>query len=231
VIYKSGRLLGGHDRGRALDNAHRLWDVQRALHLPREQDVQGLVLHAHWLVRVTNAFYAQVNFPLTGLVLLWLLLYRPRHYRWAKWSLIVASASGLVFFVILPMAPPRMLPDLGFVDTGVLMGQSAYGAPGASAVSNQYAAMPSLHVGWAVIVAVVLISACRTRARWLWVAHPVVTLYAVVATGNHFWADAAVGAAVVTAALRLTRGVLNPPLPAVGTQVPIQVAPAVEPAR
>jgi len=75
------------------------------------------------------------------------------------------------------------------VDTGVLLGQSVYGPSTDSGVANQFAAMPSLHVGWAFMVAVFLIRATRSRRRWLWIAHPVLTFTVVVVTANHYWLD------------------------------------------
>jgi len=91
---------------------------------------------------------------------------------------------GHMFF---PLAPPRMMP--GWVDTGVLLGQSVYGPSTDSGVANQFAAMPSLHVGWAFMVAVFLIRATRSRWRWLWIAHPLLTFTVVVVTANHYWLD------------------------------------------
>ncbi|MCW2621526.1 MAG: sle [Frankiales bacterium] len=230
-LYKSGRLLSGHDTGLAFANAHRLWDLERTLRLPSEQSLQGLVLPVSSLVEATNWFYAHVNFPVTGAVLLWLLLRRPTHYYWAKWALISASLSSLLIFLLVPMAPPRMLPELGFIDTGVVFGQSPYADPQVAATSNQYAAMPSLHVGWALLVAVVLITACRGRTRWLWIGHPVLTLFAVVATGNHFWADAVVGSALVAGALVLTRGLIRSAPPAAERRERSPAEPACAPRR
>ena len=78
--------------------------------------------------------------------------------------------------MLLPVTPPRLLTSLGMVDTGHAGGMSIYQAPVLGSMSNEYAAMPSLHVGWALLIAVVLIAACRTRWRWLWLLHPLATL-------------------------------------------------------
>jgi hypothetical protein len=85
-----------------------------------------------------------------------------------------------------------MLSGRGFVDTAALYGQSVYGSPEQDSLSNQFAAMPSLHFGWAVVVAVGIITVTRSRLRWLWLLHPLVTLGVIVATGNHYWLDAIV---------------------------------------
>jgi hypothetical protein len=88
-----------------------------------------------------------------------------------------------------PLAPPRMLTDVGFIDTAAAYGPSVYGPPASDSLANQYAAMPSLHVGWAVLVAAGLIAATRSRWRWLWLLHPIVTALVVAGTGNHYWID------------------------------------------
>ena len=144
---------------------------------------------------------AAVHFPLTFGVLAWLYLRHREHYAWARRSLLLATAIGLVLQLALPVAPPRMRGDLGFVDTAVAYGMSVYGDAGGHSLSNQYAAMPSLHVGWALLVAVVCVVALRSRWRWLWVLHPAVTVLVVVATGNHWWLDSLFGLALVSTSL------------------------------
>lgn len=142
---------------------------------------------------------AAAHLPVTALTLLWLLIWRPAVYRWARTALGAATGTALFVYVLVPVTPPRLLDGHGFVDTAVLHGQSAYDA--SSSLTNQFAALPSLHVGWAVLVAVVCVSASTTRWAWLWVLHPVATVAVVVATGNHYWLDAAAGAALVGVAL------------------------------
>lgn len=229
LVYNGGRLLAATRVSGAFDNAHHLLADERWLHLPQEQSLQALVLALPDLTRIANGYYAFVHFPLTIGVLVWLWLYRPAHYLWARRSLAAATGAGLVIMTLLPTAPPRMLTGYGFVDTGLAFGQSVYGAVGSDKLANQFAALPSLHVGWALLVAVVCIHASRNRWRWLWVAHPVVTLFVVVATGNHYWIDAIVGIALVTASLVLTRGALRPkPVVPGPVVVPVQATPRVD---
>jgi hypothetical protein len=109
------------------------------------------------------------------------------------------------------LAPPRLLPDLGFVDTGVLYGQSVYGSVGAHGLSNQVAAIPSVHMAWALLVAWGALAATRSRWRWLVVAHPVLTLWAIVATGNHWWLDAVSAAALLAVAVLVLRSLPEVP--------------------
>jgi hypothetical protein len=201
LLYQASRLLGGRDPGPALDNTHALVAVEQALLLPAEQGVQAVLLGSDAAVRLANAFYAGAHLPVTAGVLLWLLLRRPAVYRRARTALVQATTVALGVYLLLPVAPPRMLP--GFVDTGAAYGQSVYGGAGGAALANEYAAVPSLHVGWAVLVALAAISAATSRWRWLWLLHPLTTVVVVVATANHFWLDAVAGALLLTVTWQL----------------------------
>jgi hypothetical protein len=94
-----------------------------------------------------------------------------------------------------------MMTGAGFVDVGKTFGMSVYGPPTQDGLTNQYAAMPSLHVGWALLVAVAMIASARGPWRWLWALHPLVTVLVVVGTANHYWADAIVVFFLLVAAL------------------------------
>ncbi|MFI5891933.1 phosphatase PAP2 family protein [Actinoplanes sp. NPDC051513] len=190
LAYKLGRILVEGHVGAALANAQNVWDFERLVHLPSEASLQASLLsHTFW-VRVANCFYAYVHFPATAAALIWLYLKRPEIYLWFRRTLASLTALALVIHALFPLAPPRMLTSAGMVDTGHLYGPSVYGSPSTDTLSNQYAAMPSLHVGWALAVAIALIAATRSRWRWLWLAHPLATLTVVVVTGNHYWLDA-----------------------------------------
>lgn len=198
AVYQGSRLLGGRDVAAAFDHAGGILSLQQRIGLPSEQQLQSLVLSFEPVVQAANAYYAAAHVPVTVLALLWLLLSRPAHYRRARNALICATSVALAVYLLVPVAPPRMLP--GFVDTAAVHGQSVYGDPSGSVLANQYAALPSLHVGWAVLVAAACVAASRSRWRWLWVVHPVVTVAVVVVTANHFWLDAIAGALVVLVA-------------------------------
>ena len=179
LVYKFGRQLATGHTGEAFHHARRVWDFERAVHLPREGAVQSLLLHGDGLVHVANTYYAAVHFPATVALLVWLYLRRPAHYVWAR----------------------RVLAATGLVDTARVYGPSVYGDPATDSLSNQFAAMPSLHFGWALMVAIGLIVATRSRWRWLWPAHPLLTLLVIVGTANHYWLDAIVAAALLGLAL------------------------------
>jgi hypothetical protein len=204
LIYRLGRLaITGHD-DLAIANAWHVWDFERALRFPDEETVQDWVLGWHGLVKAANWYYVGVHFPATIAFLAWGWLRRPpAEYRWARRLIIMLTAFSLVLHIAMPLAPPRMLPSLGFVDTMTVFGPSAYSGDAAT-VSNQFAAMPSLHVGWALLIAVVVIRTANSRWRWATIAHPVLTTAVVVFTANHYWIDAVVAALLLGLVLLIT---------------------------
>ncbi|WP_320779640.1 phosphatase PAP2 family protein [Streptomyces sp. CRN 30] len=210
LVYKSGRLLANDHTGEAFRNARHVWTWERFLHLPDESVVQSLLLRGDglgdWLVETANTYYAFVHFPATVAFLVWLYLRRPGHYVWARRALALVTAAALVLHLTFPLAPPRMLGEPGLADTGRVYGPTVYGAaPAADTMANQFAAMPSLHFGWALMVAVGLIAATRSRLRWVWLLHPLVTLLVIVGTANHYWLDSLVVTALLGLALAALR--------------------------
>jgi PAP2 superfamily len=205
LLYNVGRYIAKHHVGPAFDNAMQIWDFERWLQFPSEQSLQSTLLQAWpWGVEMANNYYATMHFPVTLVFLVWMFLRRPDHYLWIRRSLVILTSAALVGHLAFPLAPPRMLPQLGFVDTGILYDMSVYGADGANSLANQYAAMPSLHVAWAALVAVGLIVSTRTRWRWFWMIHPVITLAVVVVTANHYWLDGIIGLVLLAIALAVT---------------------------
>lgn len=205
LAYKLGRQLATGHTGRAYRNGHDVWDLERVLRLPGEGAVQSLLLHGDTLAHLANTYYAAVHFPATAAFLIWLYLRRPAHYVWVRRTLAALTAAALVLHLTYPLAPPRLLTVTGLVDTARVYGPSVYGTPDTDQLSNQFAAMPSLHFGWALMVAVGLIVVSRARWRWLWLLHPLVTLLVIVGTANHFWLDALAAAALLGLALAVIR--------------------------
>ncbi|MFJ4918890.1 phosphatase PAP2 family protein [Streptomyces sp. NPDC088725] len=206
LVYKLGRQAANGDPDEAFHNAHRVWDLERALRLNGEGAIQGTLLHSETLVHTANTYYAVVHFPATVLFLGWLYLRRPAHYVWSRRVLTAVTGAALALHLLLPLAPPRMLSATGLVDTGQVYGPTVYGAtPGAGSIENQFAAMPSLHFGWALMLAVGFVAATRSRWRWLWLLHPLITLLVVIATANHYWLDTIVAGALLAGALAVFR--------------------------
>jgi hypothetical protein len=134
----------------AEDHARALWHLEQWLHLPSELTVQRQVIHHPLVVQFLNGYYAIVHVPAMVAVLVWLFFWHRDRYAWVRNTLALLTATCLLLHFI-PMAPPRLLPESGLVDTGLAYGQSVYGPGGAHGLSNQLAAIPSVHVGWALL--------------------------------------------------------------------------------
>ncbi len=196
--------------GGALGRARWIWDFERGVYLPSEAAVQRLFLPHPLVVQFFNLYYDALHFPVLIGCMIWLFARHRDSYR--RWRTTLVAFTGLCLLVqLIPVAPPRMLPVAGMVDTGVLYHQSVYSAT-SGFNPDQLSAMPSVHIGWAILVAVAIIGTARSRWRWLAVGYPVLTTLAVVVTANHFWLDGVVAGAIlavvlaVQAAVRQRRG-------------------------
>ncbi len=174
-----------------------LWHAERWLHLPSEAALQRVFLPHPLLIQLANLYYAGLHFPVLLGGLAWVFIWHRGHYRQVRTTVVLFTAAALLIQLI-PVAPPRLLPGSGLIDTAVLYGQSVYGGG-----FDQFSAMPSVHVGWAVIVAVAIVGASRSRWRWLAVLYPVLTTLVVVVTANHYWLDGVVAGLLVAGSLGL----------------------------
>jgi hypothetical protein len=180
--------------GGALGRSRWIWHVERVMHLPSETAIQQVFLPHPLLIQFFNLYYDVLHFPVLIACLIWLFVWHRDSY--GQWRTTLVAFTGISLLVqLIPVAPPRMLPGTGLVDTGVIYHQSVYSnSTGFNA--DQLSAMPSVHVGWAVLVAIAVITTARSKWRWLAVLYPVLTTLAVVVTANHFWLDG-IGAAVI----------------------------------
>jgi hypothetical protein len=199
VLYALWQLAGSLAVGglsQAKAHAWWIWHTERSLGLPSELAAQRLLLPHPLLSQVANLYYATMHFGVLIAMLIWLFV-RHRDAYPAVRNAMAASTAICLLISFIPVAPPRMLTPLGFVDLAARYGESVYGAAGANVGADQLSAMPSVHVCWSVLVAWAVITASTSRWRWLILAHPIVTVFVVVATGNHYWADAIVAVAIV----------------------------------
>lgn len=192
---------------RAHANALDLYRVEQRLHLDAEAGLNRALAERgpHWLALAADYIYSLSHMGVTLAVLGWLYVARPQVYPRARTVLLLTTLVGLMAFWLYPLAPPRLVPQLGFVDTVVR--DHTWGSWGSSAVtrmSNQYAAMPSVHVAWSVWVAATV--ARYAERRWLRVVaclYPVLMFLVIIATANHWTLDAAGGVAAVVVAASL----------------------------
>ena len=211
LVYRAARLIIAGDDDIALSNAFWVWDVERALRLPDEELLQQWVLQWPDVAKAANWYYVTVHFPITLGFLAWGWWSRPAaEYRWSRRSITLLTGLALVVHVLMPLAPPRMLSGLGFLDTMAVFGPSAYDGSTAT-LANQFAAMPSIHVGWALLIAVVVVRTLPGPWRWLVVLHPTVTVIVVVATANHYWVDAIAAALLLALTLAVVPSPYGPP--------------------
>ncbi|MDX6232421.1 MAG: hypothetical protein QOH68_1405 [Nocardioidaceae bacterium] len=184
---------GAMDRARAID------DVQKFFHLPTEISMQHFVVHHDWVAALTNDYYATVHVPALLVFLVWLFIrHRDQYPHWRN------GLAGLTAFCLvirfIRVAPPRFVQELGFVDLSDKHGFDVYGDVG-TGISDQFAAMPSIHVGWAAVVALGVFTVSTSRWRWLILMHLPITIFVVAATGHHWWLDGIVAIALLWVSL------------------------------
>ena len=183
----------------AVQHAYQIVNIEKLFGLYHELSLNHFVAQHEWLAYLCNYYYATLHFVITITVGVW--VYR-RHRWYARrlrntWYLM--NCFALLGFAFSSLAPPRLLPGGQFVDTVVIYRTwGSWGDTGVAAHSNQYAAMPSMHIGWSLWVGITVYRlANRQWVRMLGVAYPVATLFVIVGTGNHYFLDAVGGAAVL----------------------------------
>lgn len=203
LLYDGVRMVVAAGHARAVHDAHMVLDLERSLGLAHERIINHAV-SARPIAAVPMAYaYATLHYVVTPLVLGWLWMRHPRGYAGARTALVLATLIGLLGFWLFPTAPPRMLP--GFVDTLARYhewgwwGADASAPRGLAGLTNEYAAMPSLHVGWAAWCGwQVIRNTARRWARVLAAAYPAFMFVVVIGTANHYVADAVAGLAAIT---------------------------------
>jgi hypothetical protein len=192
----------------AFAHARGLVGLERGMHLFFEPQLQHWALKSSFIVHLADWMYVNSHFTITTTFLIWLYLARNHAFYYVRNMFMIAMGLALVGYVVFPAAPPRMLPEWGFTDTvSNFVGQS--GADTASVLYNPYAAVPSMHVAFSLMVAVPAIMVVRTRVlRVLWAFYPLLITFVVLVTANHFWIDAALGVLVAAFSAAMAREVL-----------------------
>jgi uncharacterized membrane protein YbhN (UPF0104 family) len=200
MAYELSRTLAVGDRSTALRHAHSIVNTERSLGLFHELDVQHWAMNAPSIVMsVANWTYFNCQFTLTFGFVLWVYLRRNEYYTRLRNLIATINVVGLAGYIFFPAAPPRMLTDLGFVDSLNQTGVNHHSGL-IAALSNPYAAMPSLHTAYAITVGVTGLAVTRSRLRFLWVGYPALVVFSIIATANHFILDAVAGAGVAATA-------------------------------
>ena len=220
-LYSLGRNAVPEQASIALRHGRSVQHLQDMLHFNFELSLNHLVARTTWLAEILDYYYATLHFVVTIVVMVWLFRRRPHLYRGARTALVGTTLLGLAGFYLYPLAPPRLLPRFGYIDT--LAKFHTWGSladPSIAQHSNQYAAMPSLHIAWALWSGLAIFAcAWRLWVRVLGLLYPVGTLIVILGTANHFIIDAVFGVAVVACGFAIQlllsgHGAFVPPLDA-----------------
>jgi membrane-associated phospholipid phosphatase len=217
LVYAGVRVLTEGDTSAAEANGRRILHLERVLHIHWEPTLQSQVLAHEWLAQLANWFYIWGFWPVLAGSALFLYARHRDTYVLLRNAVFISGLIGFVFFALLPVAPPRLV-DPSLVDT-IREHTTWYRTMQPVRLTNQYAAMPSLHVGWSVLVGVALARAIRRPAAYAFgVLMPTAMALTVIVTANHYVTDVVAGAAVAAVALALAARLpfpLLPPRPAV----------------
>jgi hypothetical protein len=200
VAYQGYQLVRGIADGRAevaFANGAHVMQLERSLGAFFEPGFQQAFLSHQWLIEIANWMYFNSHFVVTISFLAWLYLFRNENFNFVRNMFMVAMGIALIGYALFPTAPPRMFPGAGFTDTIDVFTSMNQDSSFNSVMVNPYAAVPSMHIAFSLMVAVSAISLVRSVwARAAWSAYPLVVFFVIVVTANHFWFDAAAGAAV-----------------------------------
>ena len=195
-LYRIVRGIVDGQAGLAFENARNLVDAERALGLFFEPGLQAWAEGQQWILTFANWMYVNSHFVITTTFLIWLYIARNHAYYFVRNMFLVAMGLALVGYVAYPTAPPRFMPEWGFSDSvAEFVGEKA--DQSANVLYNPFAAVPSMHVAFALMIAIPAIILVKHRAlKVLWAFYPLVVSFVVMVTANHFWLDAALGAVV-----------------------------------
>jgi PAP2 superfamily protein len=200
IVYQGYQLVRGIADGRhaaALANGTHVIHLERSLGAFFEPGFQQAFISHRWVIDLANWMYFNSHFVITISFLAWLYLFRNENFNFVRNMFMVAMLLALMGYALFPTAPPRMFPGAGFTDTIDTFTNMNQDSSFASVLVNPYAAVPSMHIAFSLMVAVPAMSLVRSVwARVLWSGYPLLVFFVIVVTANHFWFDAAAGAAV-----------------------------------
>ncbi|OAI38719.1 hypothetical protein AYO38_09135, partial [bacterium SCGC AG-212-C10] len=188
----------------ALAHARGILSLERSLKFAWETEMQSWILGHHWMIKTMNWIYFWGHMPLVIAFAIWLYIRHRREYFLTRNAFLASGAIAVVIYALYPVAPPRLLEGAGFVDTMAIYDRVGYNAQEAKAFVNPYAAVPSLHFGWSLLLGVVVARVGRSSFFVAFgVLWPVAMFFGILMTGNHFIFDALAGAVVSFAGLAI----------------------------
>jgi len=209
VVYEGYQLVRGIADGRqavAMANGLHVIHLERSLGAFFEPGFQQAFISHQWLIEIANWMYFNSHFVITTAFLVWLYLFRNENFNFVRNMFMVAMGLALLGYALFPTAPPRMFPGAGFTDTIHAFTNTNQDSSFTSLLVNPYAAVPSMHIAFSLMIAVPAMNLVRSAwARALWSTYPLAVFFVIVVTANHFWFDAAAGAAVACMAAATAR--------------------------
>lgn len=209
LIYELGRGIADMSKAGAMAHGAQVIDFERATGTFFEPSLQSFFIPAHWTVDLANQLYLNAQFSIALGFLVWLYLFRNQSYYFVRNMFVVSMCLALIGYIGFPTAPPRMFPQDGFVDTITDFSNVNHDSALAKIFINPYAAVPSMHCAFAMMIGGTGVMVCR---RWWskawWAFWPVLITWVVIVTANHYWVDAALGWLVALAAAVVAHGAL-----------------------
>ena len=200
LCYETVRGVAEGRNVEAFSNAASIINFERSTGTFFEPALQSSLIDERWLIDTANFLYVNSHFVVTTAFLIWLYFYRNPNFYFVRNMFMVAMALALVGYLLVPTAPPRLVPSVGFVDTIATYSQVKHDSAMVSMFINPFAAVPSMHVCFSLLVGIPAAMLVKRRVfSVLWLLYPVMVFFVVLVTGNHFWVDAAAGATVALA--------------------------------
>ena len=215
--YQGYQLVRGMVDGKtelAFANARHIVELERSIGAFFEPGLQQALLDDTWLIDLANWFYVNSHFVVTTTFLAWLYLFRNHHFAFVRNMFLVAMGLALLGYALFPTAPPRLLTGEGFTDTIATYGAVDQDSSAVSLLVNRYAAVPSMHIGFALMIAGTALPIVANRiGKVIWALDPLLVFAVVVVTANHFWIDAVAGALVALSSAVIAHRLLAPVRP------------------
>jgi membrane-associated phospholipid phosphatase len=210
ILYETVRGVSESNEAVPFANARSIMSAERSLHIFFEQSIQTWAMGQRLLIELSNFMYVNSHFVITTSALVWLYLRHNDRFYFVRNMFVVAMGLALVGYLLVPTAPPRFFPELGFVDTIAYYVNVKHDSGLIALFFNPYAAVPSMHVAFALMIAIPAILIVKRRIlKLLWALYPLLITFVVVVTGNHWVMDAIAGAAVAGASALVSTYVLS----------------------
>jgi hypothetical protein len=215
ILYETVRGVAESNAATAFSNARGIVELEQSTGLFFEQGLQTWAMGQRALIDFANFMYVNSHFVMTTTVLVWLYLRHNERFYFVRNMFLTAMGLALIGYLLLPTAPPRFFPELGFVDTIAYYVNVKHDSGLVALFFNPYAAVPSMHVAFALMISIPTLLIVRNKvAKVLWALYPLLITFVVIVTGNHWFLDAVIGAMVAGAAALVAGRVLSPLWPA-----------------